>query len=100
MQALKEAVGPEAAQYLYVNQGTNPDGSHYYVGIYDSNPSTGDKRAFEQVNDVAGEYGAIIRDKEVVALAFVGRGNVTDDFGGNTVYIGRASSARVGTPAL
>ena len=100
MQALREAVGSEAAQYLYVNQGTNPDGSaNYYVGIYDSNPSTGDQRSFEQVNEVAGEYGAIIRDKEVVALEFVGRGNVIDDFG-NTVYIGRASSARVGSPAV
>jgi len=93
MQGLREAVGSEAAQYLYVNQGTNSNGSaNYYVGIYDSNPSTGDQRSFEQVNEVAGEYGAIIRDKEVVALEFVGRGNVTDDFG-NSVYIGRASRA-------
>ena len=92
MQALREEVGPEAAQYLYVNQGTNADGTaNYYVGIYDQNPN-GDTRSFEQVNEVAGELGAIIRDKEVVALEFVGRGNVTDDFG-NTVYIGRASRA-------
>lgn len=92
MQALREAVGAEAAQYLYVNQGTNPDGSaNYYVGIYEGGPN-GNGPTFEQLNEVAGELGAIIRDTEVVALEFVGRGKVTDDFG-NTVYIGRASRA-------
>ena len=68
--------------------------ANYYVGIYDSNPSTGDKRVFEQVNEVAGEYGAIIRDKEVVALAFVGRGNVTDDFGNTVLYRAGKFSSR------
>jgi RHS repeat-associated protein len=98
-QALREAVGSEAAQYLYVNQGTNPDGStNYYVGIYDSNPSTGDQRSFEQVNEVAGEYGAIIRDTQSVKLEFVGSGTVVDDYGDRT-YIGRASSSGAATPA-
>jgi len=99
MQALREAVGSEAAQYLYVNQGTNPDGSaNYYVGIYDSNPSTGDQRSFEQVNEVAGEFGAIIRDTQVVKLEFVGSGTVVDDYGDST-YIGRASSSGAASPA-
>ena len=97
MQALREAVGAEAAQYLYVNQGANPDGSaNYYVGIYDSNPSIGDKRSFEQVNEVAGEYGAIIRDPQSVKLEFVGSGTIEDDYGDRT-YIAPAS--RGGTPA-
>ena len=97
LQALREAVGSEAAQYLYVNQGTNPDGSaNYYVGIYDSNPSTGDKRSFEQVNEVAGEYGAIIRDTQSVKLEFVGTGTIEDDYGYRT-YI--AAASRGGTPA-
>lgn len=98
MQALREAVGPGAAGYLYVNQGTNADGSpNYYVGIYDYNPN-GDRRSFEQVNDVAGEFGAIIRDQKVVTLEFVGRGVVTDDFGDSS-YIGPASSTGAATPA-
>jgi hypothetical protein len=92
VQALRAAVGAEAGAYLYVNEGKNDDGTaNYYVGIYEGGPG-GNGPAFEKLNEVAGELGAIIRDKEVVALEFVGRGNVTDDFG-NTVYIGRASRA-------
>jgi len=63
-----EAVGAEAAQYLYVNQGTNADGSaNYYVGIYDSGPN-GDSRSFEQINEVASEFGAVIRDTQVAPV--------------------------------
>ena len=82
MQALREAVGPEAAAYLYVNQGTNADGSaNYYVGIYDHNPTNGDRRSFEQVNAVAGMLGPAIRNPEVAKLEFVRAGLVQDDDG-------------------
>jgi hypothetical protein len=75
-----------------VNQGTNSDGSaDYYIGIYDYNPSTGDRRSFEQINEVAGELRGIIRHSEAT-LEFVGSGTVTDDYG-NKAYIGRGSSA-------
>ena len=99
MQALREAVGAEAGAYLYVNQGTNADGTaNYYVGIYEGGPN-GNGPRFEQLNEVAGEFGAIIRDTQVVALELVGRGNVTDDFG-NTAYIGRAHSGGTMSPAV
>lgn len=78
LQALREMVGPAAAGYLYAHQGS--DGK-WYVGIYDQNPN-GDTRSFEQVNEVAGELGAIVRDKEIATLEFVRRGTiVTDDSG-------------------
>jgi hypothetical protein len=100
MQALREAVGSEAAPYLYVNEGKNADGSaNYYVGIYDSNPKTGDQRSFEQVNDVAGEFGAIIRHSEVAKLEFVKGGVVEDDYGDRRT-IGRATSSGTETPAV
>jgi hypothetical protein len=96
LQALREAVGAEAAKYLYVNQGTNADGSaNYYVGIYEKGPN-GNGPAFEQINEVAGEIGAVIRDKQVLALELVGPGTVTDDAGAS-VYIGRASSLSLTT---
>lgn len=91
LQAIREMVGAEAAQYLYVNQGTNKDGSaNYYVGIYDSNPVTGSKKSFEQVNEVAGEIGAIVKDKEVVGLQFVKPGTIVED-SGQRQYIGRTN---------
>jgi RHS repeat-associated protein len=100
MQALKEAVGSAAAGYLYVNEGKNADGTaNYYVGIYDSNPQTGDKRSFEQVNEVAGEFGAIVRDSQVAKLEFVKGGVVEDDYGDRRT-IGRATSSGLETPAV
>jgi len=78
LQALREMVGADAAGYLYANQ--TEDGN-WYVGIRDQNPN-GDTRSFEQVNEVAGELGAIVRDKEIATLEFVPRGTrVTDDSG-------------------
>jgi RHS repeat-associated protein len=78
LQALREMVGSNAGAYLYANQGSD---GNWYVGIYDQNPN-GDTRSFEQVNEVAGELGAIVRDPEIAVLEFVPRGTrVTDDSG-------------------
>ena len=78
LQALREMVGSNAGAYLYANQGSD---GNWYVGIYDQNPN-GDTRSFEQVNEVAGEVGAIVRDKEIAVLEFVPRGTrVIDDSG-------------------
>jgi RHS repeat-associated protein len=99
MQALREKVGAEAGAYLYVNQGTNADGTaNYYVGIYENGPN-GNGPVFEQLNEVAGEIGAIIRDTQVVKLEFVGQGSVTDD-SGDSRYIGPGASGSVSTPAV
>ena len=95
MQAVRDALG-EAGAYLYVNEGTNADGTaNYYVGIYENGPN-GDGPTFEQVNEVAGEIGAIIRDTQVVGLEFVGTGSI-----GGGVTMGRASDCECGiTPAV
>ena len=95
LQALKEAVG-EAGAYLYVNQG---DDGNYYVGIYDQNPN-GDTRSFEQVNEAAGEIGAIIRDDDVAALEFVQYGTTVKDDSGSSRTIGAANNFWGDSPAV
>lgn len=78
LQALREMVGSNAGAYLYANHGSD---GNWYVGIYDQNPNS-DTRSFEQVNEVAGELGAIVRDKVIAVMEFVPRGTrVTDDSG-------------------
>lgn len=81
MADLQATAGPQAAGYLYVNEVKQPDGSvKYFVGIYDYNPVTGDRRSFEQVNDVAGELGPIIRDSHILQMNIVSSGTeVVDD---------------------
>jgi len=88
LQALREAVGAEAGAYLYANQGED---GNYYVGIYEGGPN-GNGPTFEQVNEVAGEIGAVIRDTQVLTLELVRPGTVTDDFG-DSQYIGAAGRA-------
>jgi RHS repeat-associated protein len=96
MQALRESVGADAASYLYVNQGTNADGSaNYFVGI------NGPVGAFEQVNEVAGELGAAIRNPEVAKLEFVAPGTIVEDDAGARSMIGRGSRYSPGvSPAV
>jgi hypothetical protein len=91
LQALREMVGSGAAAYLYANQ--TSDGN-WYVGIYDQNPN-GDTRSFEQVNEVAGEIGAIVRDKEIASLEFVPRGTIVME--DSEVTGRRIAEARRGT---
>jgi RHS repeat-associated protein len=83
MHVLREAVGAEAGAYLYVNPGANADGSaNYYVGIREGGPG-GNGPTFEQLDEVAGELAAVIRDTQVATLEFVARGtrapNYKDD---------------------
>jgi hypothetical protein len=100
MQALREAVGAEAGAYLYVNQGTNADGTaNYYVGIYENGPN-GNGPTFEQINEVAGEFGAVIRDTQVATLEFVARGTTVTDDSGDSRRIGRASRHSSDSPAV
>lgn len=75
MQALKQALG-QAGAYLYEKQGS--DGK-YYVEIYTNGPD-GKGPKFEDINEVAGEFNAIIIDKQVVTIDF-DSGTVTDDYG-------------------
>lgn len=86
MQALRDAVGPGAAGYLYAHQ--ESDGN-WYVGINDSNPTNGDKRGFGQVNDVARLFSNVIVDPQVAKLEMVHPGTVYDDDGDST-HIGAA----------
>jgi RHS repeat-associated protein len=75
LQALREMVGSDAAGYLYANPGED---GNWYVGIYGQNPN-GDTRSFEQVNEVAGELNAIVRDDDIATLEFVPRGTIVKD---------------------
>lgn len=79
MQALKGAVGKDAAGYLYAHQG---DDGKWYVGILGENPDNGDKRGFGKANEVAGVFDAIVRHSQVVKLEMVNAGWVTDDSNG------------------
>ena len=68
---LRQAVGSEAGKYLYANpveikdKKGNVIGTEYYVGIYTNGPN-GNGPAFDQINDVAGEFAPIINDTKVV----------------------------------
>lgn len=89
LRALREAVGADAAGYLYANQGSD---GNWYVGIYGQNPTNGASRSFGSHNDVASLFSEIIHDPRVVRLEMVRPGNVDED-GGASVYIGAAGRA-------
>ena len=79
---LKRLVGPRAASYLYVQAVPQPDGTtRYFVCILDGGP-TGKGPKFEDINDVAGEIGPIIRDSNIVGLEIFPPGykDVEDDY--------------------
>jgi len=76
LQALIKATGEQAGAYLYEKQGS--DGK-YYVEIYTNGPD-GKGPKFEEINEVAGEFNAIIIDKQVVTIDF-DKGTVRDDYG-------------------
>jgi hypothetical protein len=82
LQALKDAL-KEAGEYLYEQKG---DDGKYYVGIYTNGPS-GEGPKFEEMNEVAGEFHAIITDKQVVTIDF-DSGTVRDDYG-SSEYLSR-----------
>ncbi len=78
MADLQAMVGPQAAAYLYVNPVPVNGSTQYYVGIYDNGPN-GNGPAFEQINNVAGELGPIIRDANIVELRIVSSGTTIQD---------------------
>jgi RHS repeat-associated protein len=84
LEELRKAVGKKAGAYLYENKGT--DGK-YYVGIYTNGPS-GKGSSFENVNSVAGEIGAVIRDTKIVGLGVVANGTQITPDGGTPITIG------------
>ena len=75
MQALQQAVGGLAGTYLYPKQGS--DGK-WYVEIYTNGPD-GKGPKFKDLNEVAGEFDAIIVHSTIVAIDFVDSGTTVED---------------------
>ncbi|HKY26358.1 MAG TPA: RHS repeat-associated core domain-containing protein, partial [Pyrinomonadaceae bacterium] len=81
LELIKQAVGKEAATYLYENKGK--DGK-YYVGIYTNGPD-GKSKPFEQVNNVAGSFARVINDKFAAQIQIVPNGTEVELQGGKAV---------------
>ena len=84
LQALQQAVGKDAGNYLYENKVTTTDANgnsttKYYVGVRDG--TGGQASVFGKMNSVAGELAPIIADTKNVQLNVVSAGNIKDDFG-------------------
>lgn len=98
---LQKTVGQQAGAYLYENAVTTTDANgntttQYFVGIYTNGPG-GNGPAFENVNSVAGEVSAIIKDTNIAQLAVVPAGvQLTNDFG-QKVTLGADNPAATGT---
>ena len=104
LQQLRDAVGKEAGAYLYANaveikdKDGNVTGTEYYVGIYTNGPD-GKGTAFDQINDVAGEFAAVINDTKVLDFRVSDRADVLFDEGKGTFFnrktkIGSAEEGR------
>ena len=92
LDALKEAVGPQAAPYLYENAVTTTDASgntttNYYVGIYTNGPN-GDGPSFGDINSVSNAVAGIVNDPRVADLEVVPNGTTISDEQGNIQKIG------------
>ena len=74
LEAARSAVGKQAGAYLYENQAK--DGK-YYVGVYTNGPN-GKGGDFKDLNEVAGEFAAIIADQKVATIETVPVGTVVD----------------------
>jgi RHS repeat-associated protein len=104
LKALQDAVGEEAAKYLYINPYEVKDGdgnvirTDYYVGIY-TGMDGGNAPSFEQLNEVASDFGALIRDEKTVAVGFSDRGNIIDDRGASA-ELGRIGTTLTSSPGL
>ena len=91
LEALQQAVGAQAASYLYQNAVTTTDANgntttNYYVGVYTNGPS-GQGPAFENINSVSGALGNIISDSRVAELNLVPAGTTVTDNQGNSAVI-------------
>jgi hypothetical protein len=104
LKALQDAVGEKAARYLYINpceikdSGGNVIRTDYYVGVY-TGMDGGKAPAFEQINDVAADFGAIIKDEKTVSIGFADAGKITDDRG-EVVNLGKFGASLTSTPGI
>jgi RHS repeat-associated protein len=78
LDAIKNAVGDEAGKYLYENAVTDTDGNtSYFVGVYTNGPD-GSGPSFSQVNEVAGEFSAIIGESRIYQMQLVQPGETVN----------------------
>jgi RHS repeat-associated protein len=83
LEAARLAVGKQAGTYLYENKGK--DGK-YYVGVYTNGPD-GKGKDFKDLNEVAGEFAAIIQDQKVATIETVAVGTVVNGEHGKKVTL-------------
>jgi len=79
LQAIRDAVGEEAGEYLYENRvevGKDKDGNpiyEYHVGIRDPGPG---QQPFHNLNENAAAIGAIIESRKVASIRILPSGTV------------------------
>ena len=81
LEAARLAVGKQAGAYLYEDKGK--DGK-YYVGVY-TNGADGKGKDFKDLNEVAGEFAAIIADQKVATIETVPVGTAVDGDNGKII---------------
>jgi hypothetical protein len=87
LEALKIAVGKEAADYLYVEPETVDGKTRYFVKVYSNGPD-GKGQAFRNINPVAKVVDKIISDTRVAEVRLWDKGATVTKYDGAKVKMG------------
>jgi RHS repeat-associated protein len=94
LEALKQAVGDKAGQYLKIDEKKGWFGlgkTHYVVAV-------SDQKAFANSNAIAGELNPIIQDSRTITVGFVGSGATVALDSGQRVALNPTTTDAMGNP--